>query len=207
MNAITVDSETGHVFVSVSGAVNRISLDGLSIEGSYFSSSDSPGVAIDSGRGFIFITGTSQIYSYSNSGAMNWGTAGSGNGCFSNPKALAVDGNTNRVYVADTGNNRIQVFSETGEYISKWGSYGNANGYFNYPHAIAVDSRTGRVYVADAGANANGRIQVFNGDGTYVTGFENFCYGINGFAINSNTGALYVADASESVMCIFKVYN
>jgi DNA-binding beta-propeller fold protein YncE len=207
--AIAVDSDTGNVFVSVFEAVNRISLDGLSIDGSYYSSSDSPGLAIDSSHGFMFTTGANKIYryGYSSSTFLNWGTAGSGNGCFSNPKAVAVDGNTGRVYVADTGNNRVQVFSESGEYISKWGSYGSAGGYFDNPYAIVADSRTGRVYVADSSC----RIQVFNGDGTYITQWDawagSYSDGISGLAINSNTGGIYVIDSGYSVIQIYKVYN
>jgi DNA-binding beta-propeller fold protein YncE len=38
-----------------------------------------------------------------------WGTAGSGNGQFNHPWGLAVD-SSGKVFVADTNNNRIQVF-------------------------------------------------------------------------------------------------
>lgn len=35
------------------------------------------------------------------------------------------------VYVADTGNNRVQKFSSDGNYITEWGSAGSGNGQFN----------------------------------------------------------------------------
>ncbi len=38
----------------------------------------------------------------------------------SSPSAIALDQEGN-VYVADTGNNRIQVFSSNGTFISNWG--------------------------------------------------------------------------------------
>ena len=38
-----------------------------------------------------------------------WGTQGTGDGQFNNPAGVAVDASGN-VYVADTDNNRIQVF-------------------------------------------------------------------------------------------------
>ena len=48
-----------------------------------------------------------------------WGKAGTGNGQFgSNAYGLATDG-SGRVYVADTDNRRIQIFSGTGAFQGK----------------------------------------------------------------------------------------
>ena len=68
--------------------------------------------------------------------------------------------------MADTANNRIQVFSSNGTFISKWGRYGVANGTLRSPEGIAVDSSSGNVYVADT---ANNRIQVFSSNGTFIS--------------------------------------
>ena len=48
---------------------------------------------------------------------------GLGNGQFSYPFGIDVDGSSN-VYVADTYNNRIQVFTSGGSYVKQWGSGG-----------------------------------------------------------------------------------
>ena len=64
-----------------------------------------------------------------------WGSAGSGNGQFSiytGPWDVAVDGSGN-VYVADTGNHRIQKFDANGTFLTTWGSYGSGNGQFGAP--------------------------------------------------------------------------
>lgn len=61
------------------------------------------------------------------------------------------------MYVADTGNDRIQKFDTNGNLITKWGSRGNADGLFIRPSSVEVDFN-GMVYVADSG---NARIQVF----------------------------------------------
>ena len=37
-----------------------------------------------------------------------WGTPGSTNGQFNNPRDVTLNGTSGRVYIADTGNNRIQ---------------------------------------------------------------------------------------------------
>jgi DNA-binding beta-propeller fold protein YncE len=77
--------------------------------------------------------------------------------------ALAPNGN---LYVADGyGNARVHVFSPSGALQFSWGEPGSGPGQFRLPHAIAVDRR-GTVYVAD---RENSRIQVFKGDGTYIT--------------------------------------
>jgi glucose/arabinose dehydrogenase len=81
------------------------------------------------------------------------------------PSDIALDQQGN-VYVADTDNNRIQVFSSNGTFISAWGRYGIANGTLRSPEAIAIDASSGNVYVADT---VNNRIQVFSSNGTSIS--------------------------------------
>ncbi len=98
-----------------------------------------------------------QVFSPGGAYLSQWGSNGSGNGEFSDPMGIAVDG-SGRVYVSDTLNSRIQVFDSDGTYITKWGTLGVGNGEFNQPRDIDVDD-SGKVYVADSG---NHRIQVFS---------------------------------------------
>lgn len=93
-----------------------------------------------------------------------FGSPGSGAGQLNYPEAIALD-TTGNVYVADTGNNRVETFTSTGTYETAWGGAGSGNGQFNQPHGIAVDS-SADVYVADT---ANNRIQKFTATGAYVT--------------------------------------
>ncbi len=86
-----------------------------------------------------------------------WGSQGLGNGQFNTPYGIATDRHEN-VYVADTGNNRIQKFDNQGNFITKWGSQGSGNGQFNVPYGIAVDNYC-NVFVADV---ENHRIQKFS---------------------------------------------
>jgi len=136
---------------------------------------------------------------------------GSGNGQFNAPVGVALDSNGN-VYVADSGNNRIQVFNSTGTYITQWGSAGSGNGQFNAPVGIAVDN-SGNVYVTDSG---NCRVQEFNNTGAYLAqwgsagkGNGQFGaanggnYGMFGIACN-NSGYVYVADSSNSRIEMFR---
>ncbi len=93
-----------------------------------------------------------------------WGSHGSGDGQFNSLRGVAVDGQ-GPVYVADSGNARIQKFSGAGLFMTKWGSSGSGDGQFNDPDGIAVDSQ-GNVYVTD---RLNHRVQKFSGAGRFMT--------------------------------------
>jgi tripartite motif-containing protein 71 len=94
------------------------------------------------------------------------GSAGSGDGQFNYPQNIAIDASGN-LYVADTGNNRIEKFDTNGVYLSQFGSFGSGNGQFNYPVGLAFDLH-GSVYVSDVG---NDRIQKFDPQGNYLSQF------------------------------------
>ena len=126
------------------------------------------------------------------------GSSGSGNGQFSNPQGVAVDGAGN-VYVADTSNNRVQKFDAGGAYLTQWGSGGSGNGQFNYPTGVAVDG-AGNVYVADTN---NHRIQKFDAGGNYqsqwgVSGSGNSQFRYPQGVAADGAGNVYVADSDNN---------
>lgn len=81
-------------------------------------------------------------------------------GDFSRPTNVAVDQDGN-VYVADTFNNRIEIFDADGTFIREFGKAGDAPGYFARPKGIAIDI-DGHIWVADA---LQDRVQVFTPEG------------------------------------------
>ncbi len=92
-----------------------------------------------------------------------FGSSGTGNGQFKAMKGLAVDP-SGHVWVADSGNNRVQEFTSEGTFVRTFGSSGTGNGQFKEPEGIAVDA-SGDVWVADT---YNNRLQEFSSEGVYI---------------------------------------
>jgi hypothetical protein len=110
---------------------------------------------------------------------------------------MAVD-SSNNIYVADTGNNRIQKFNSSGTFLTKWGSNGTGNGQFDSPNGISVDS-TGNVYVADTN---NNRIQKFSSTGVFIDSCGSAGTGDGEFSGPQDvaadaSGNIYVADTGN----------
>jgi len=91
------------------------------------------------------------------------GRLGSQRGEMDTPLGVALDPEGN-LYVADSGNSRIQKFDPRGRPLAAVGTAGAAPGQFNQPSDIAVDA-AGNVYVADTW---NHRIQKFGPDLTAI---------------------------------------
>jgi serine/threonine protein kinase, bacterial len=85
---------------------------------------------------------------------------GSGPGQFEGPSGIGVDSRGN-VYVADTGNNRVQQLSPDGIPLNSWGKLGNSNGQFTDPSNLVV-THHGAIWVEDFG---NQRIAKLTIDG------------------------------------------
>lgn len=82
-----------------------------------------------------------------------------GQGLFYGPRSLVVNGD--EIYVADTGNKRVQVFSLEGVFLREFGGAGRGPGQLDEPVGVAV-SAEGRVAVADTW---NLRVQLFDQQG------------------------------------------
>lgn len=127
-----------------------------------------------------------------------WGSKGISDGQFQSPGGVAVDASGN-VYVADTGNNRIQKFSSAGTWLVSWGGRGTGPGLFSAPDGVAVDG-AGNVYVADT---SNNRIQKFTSDGQFITGWGTRGAGTGQFSSPrgvavDGAGNVYIADTGNS---------
>jgi len=83
-------------------------------------------------------------------------------GAFSGPHGITVD-DMGRVYVADTAQNLIKVFTSDGTPLRSFGATGTNQGQFAQPYGIAFGS--GALYVADT---FNERIQAFSREGLFL---------------------------------------
>jgi len=94
------------------------------------------------------------------------GKAGSKEGEFVFPTNLAI-GPDRHLYVADTGNFRIEKFTLDGKFVRSFGAIGAGFGQFARPKGVALD-REGRMYVVDA---AFQNIQVLSPEGKLLMFF------------------------------------
>ena len=89
-------------------------------------------------------------------------------GQFNLPQQIGVDDEGN-IYVTDTGNSRIQKFTNDGEFLSSWGTNGIEDGEFQSPVGIAIYENN--IYVVDDKLNI---IQKFDNDGNFILKWGGF---------------------------------
>jgi DNA-binding beta-propeller fold protein YncE len=181
MPRAVAQNSRGEIFVSEYGEVERVQK-----------------FAFDKSQDGVANAGTNALKTL---GTPRWvavfGKPGNGPGEFNRPEGLCVDGQ-DRLYVADSCNHRIQVFSGDGTFLRAYGKAGSGKGELSYPYDICVDG-AGRQYVCEFG---NSRIQVFDandqpleiigGPGVEPGRFSNPW----GVALDS-AGNLYVADSQN----------
>jgi hypothetical protein len=143
-------SEHNHVefsrFVAIDGRLNRML---ISHPGDYYGGPHSIRVTNVNGD----LDGLTDI-----------GSRGTGPGQFDIPGGVAVD-EESRIYAADIGNRRIQVFKADGSFITAFGTRGRGDGQFEEPQGVAVGARH-VIYVCD---QANQRVQVLKFDPATAT--------------------------------------
>jgi DNA-binding beta-propeller fold protein YncE len=114
---------------------------------------------------YVVDSGRNRIVKFSPDGQVlaSWGSDGSGDGQFVGLSSVAVDPTTDRVYVADPINKRIQVFDSIGKFLTKWPvpEWGQPLGFED----LAIDPDRDRLYTSSAHMNT---ILVFDLQGNKV---------------------------------------
>jgi len=125
------------------------------------------------------------------------GRPGTGDGEFNRAEGVTI-GPDDRIYVADSCNHRVQIFSADGHFLCSCGKAGRGLGELSYPYDVKVDSG-GRLFVCEFG---NSRIQIFDAHQQpleILGGPGNLPGQLNNpwaMALDSH-GNLYVADAGN----------
>jgi ABC-type Fe3+ transport system permease subunit/DNA-binding beta-propeller fold protein YncE len=125
------------------------------------------------------------------------GSGGEGPGQFRRAEGIGID-SSDRLFVADSCNHRVEIFSRDGKFIREHGKAGAGIGEMSYPYDVRVD-RAGYEFVCEFG---NSRVQIFDKDGKVVEALG----GIGGEPGRMNNpwaicldskGNLYVADSGN----------
>ncbi len=98
------------------------------------------------------------------------------------PKSIFI-GPKGEMYVADSGNDRVQIFKADWTYDNMFGESGSGEGQFRNPSAVAVNS-SGNIYVADT---RNKKLKAFSSDGMFL------------FAVGPEFGGITLASPVSAV--------
>lgn len=127
-----------------------------------------------------------------------------------NPGGLAIDTENRLLYVVDTGNDVVRVYdADSLKPVRVLGTPGKKHtltdpGTFSLPTNVAVDSE-GDVYITDT---FNNRVQIFDGDGSFVSMFGKQGDGAGqferpkGIAVDSDRH-IWVVDAAQDRVKVF----
>ncbi len=77
-----------------------------------------------------------------------------------NPRGIAYNRSRKIIYISDSFNNKLFLFSGNGDCLGEFGGSGDGFGEFSYPAGLAYDER-GKLYVAD---RDNNRVVIYSYD-------------------------------------------
>lgn len=171
---------------------------------SHFNQPTDVAIAAD---GSIFVSdgyGNNRIVHFTASGhfLQAWGKQGSEPGEFDLPHSIAID-RAGKLYVADRGNSRLQIFDQQGKLFALW-----PRAQVGRPWAVRVDA-DGNVYVVDGGDQRSylpdrARILKFDPNGALLAAFGAYGNESGAFiwphtiAIDA-AGSLYVGEVATGM--------
>ncbi|MBI4890651.1 MAG: hypothetical protein HY821_08490 [Acidobacteria bacterium] len=205
-NLYVSDSELGKIFVfNRDGRFTRF-IGALRGGEGYFKRPT--GLAVDRSSGHIYLTDTlrHQVLVLDERGEVlkEWGQRGEGAGEFNYPTAVAIA--TDRVFVLDSMNFRVQAFTPEGRFLQSFGKPVNEPGGLFRPKGLAVDSDRQLVYVVDAMFEL---VQAFNYQGDLQFAFGHTGSGAGEFRLPAGIclqgdGKLLVADTYNGRIQVFQ---
>ncbi len=136
------------------------------------------------------------------------GRLGSGNGDFNRPLGVAIDRKGN-IYVADTGNNRVQKFDPSGNFLQEWGKFARRRGtQIENPVSIAYsDEGFGSIFVLNSPGCV---VQQFDVEGNFLRqwpihrkGEGAVCGPVSRIRIEPRRYTVYIADPENDRILLF----
>ena len=166
-------NKSGHLLVTqpTKGVVTALSKDGRVVPGGKDGLGEPYGIAIDKYGSLLVTSGASQQLMKFNT---DWtlaeavGQKGDQPGQFNRIGGVKISPTTQKYYVCDRWNNRIQVFDQDLKHFSNFGRSGSKLGELNYPTDVDFDD-AGHVYVFERG---NHRVQKFSPRGEPLMTFR-----------------------------------
>lgn len=156
--------------------------------------------------GSLYVTegGGQRLLKLAPSGEQEWaigqpGVRGFDNAHFNSPQGSPAVDAAGYVYISDTDNGRVQIFTPGGAYAGSFGSPGTGNYQFHCPTGVAIGPSNGFLYVTD---RCNQRVKVYNSSRVYqatlgetgVSGSDNAHFNEpRGVAVDAS-GNIYIAD-------------
>ncbi len=144
-----------------------------------------------------------KVYDFKGRLITRFGRPGSDKGQFLYPNGITAD-EQGVIYVSDSNNARVQVFSSRGEFLNV--VTGSEKEAMALPRGIALD-RDGRLHVVDM---LKHKVFVFTKDGRFITtygGFGTTGKGLaypNGIAIDTRDNEVHIADKLNNRVAAWK---
>jgi sugar lactone lactonase YvrE len=151
-NVWTTDTQTNQVLKFSSNGKLLMTIGKKHVAGSPPELLSEPTALVANRKGDIFvIEGHSEgvgdrVDHYSKDGRFisSFGSYGSGPGMLNAPHCIAMD-SRGRLFIGDRSNNRVEIFTQTGEFVAAWTQFGRPSGIF-----IGKDDT---LYVSDSESN------------------------------------------------------
>ena len=142
-------------------------------------------------NGEIFVSdgyGGHRVHKFNSKGELmhSWGKQGSGPGEFALLHNIWVDKNS-RVYICDRENDRIQIFSENGDFIEEWTD-------LRKPGDIWIHDDD--VYVVEQGSKGTCGVSIWSLEGELITRWRGIDAG-HGICVDSH-GNIYVTEIGDA---------
>ncbi|MDD5156657.1 SMP-30/gluconolactonase/LRE family protein [Sulfurimonas sp.] len=196
----TTDTAQGVVFV-IDRATKKVSFLGDKPSGKL---GLPVSIAFD-GKGLTYVSDAKlkKVYAYDDNGSVQkiFGVKDE----FTRPTGIAINRDLGLLYITDTLQHNIKVYTLDGVMVQTIGKRGIEDGEFNYPTNLSIDRRNGNLIVGDT---QNFRIQIFDKNGKFLSKFgkvgdkPGMFARPKGVAVDSE-GHIYAADAAFNNVQIF----